>query len=48
MRRAARRGHAVRTGLEDTTVLEDGTPARSNEELVRAAAAIVAAERAAG
>jgi uncharacterized protein (DUF849 family) len=34
---AAARGHDVRIGLEDTSVLPDGTPARSNEELVREA-----------
>lgn len=33
--RGARRGHGVRTGLEDVTVLPDGTPARDNVELVR-------------
>ncbi|HEY1480121.1 MAG TPA: 3-keto-5-aminohexanoate cleavage protein, partial [Gaiellales bacterium] len=31
------RGHGMRTGLEDTTVLADGRPARDNAELVRAA-----------
>ena len=36
--RGARRGHGIRTGLEDTTVLPDGTPARDNAELVRLAA----------
>jgi uncharacterized protein (DUF849 family) len=34
---AARRGHGIRTGLEDVTVLPDGTPAKDNAELVRAA-----------
>ena len=33
--RGARRGHGVRTGLEDVTLLPDGTPARDNAELVR-------------
>jgi uncharacterized protein (DUF849 family) len=33
--RGARRGHGVRTGLEDVTVLPDGTRARDNAELVR-------------
>jgi len=33
--RGARRGHGVRTGLEDVTVLPDGTLARDNAELVR-------------
>ena len=35
--RGARRGHGVRTGLEDTTVLADGTLAKDNAELVREA-----------
>ena len=35
--RAARRGHGVRTGLEDTTVMPDGTLAKDNAELVREA-----------
>jgi uncharacterized protein (DUF849 family) len=35
--RGARRGHGIRTGIEDTTVLRDGTLARDNAELVRAA-----------
>jgi uncharacterized protein (DUF849 family) len=35
--RAARRGHGIRTGLEDTTVMPDGTLARDNAELVREA-----------
>ncbi len=33
--RGARRGHGVRTGLEDVTVLPDGTAAHDNAELVR-------------
>ncbi len=33
--RGALRGHGIRTGLEDVTVLPDGTPARDNAELVR-------------
>jgi uncharacterized protein (DUF849 family) len=40
-RRAAARGHGIRTGLEDTPVLPDGTIASGNAELVAAAAAIV-------
>jgi uncharacterized protein (DUF849 family) len=36
-RRAVERGHRIRTGLEDVTVLPDGTPARDNADLVRAA-----------
>jgi uncharacterized protein (DUF849 family) len=43
--RAARRGHGIRTGLEDVTVLPDGTPARDNAELVRAAAQLLASVR---
>jgi uncharacterized protein (DUF849 family) len=40
--RAARRGHGIRTGLEDTTVLPNGTPARDNAELVRYAKRLLA------
>lgn len=40
-RRAAARGHGIRTGLEDTPVLPDGTTASDNGELVAAAAAIL-------
>ena len=40
-RRGAARGHGIRTGLEDTPVLPDGTPASGNGELVRAAAEIL-------
>lgn len=36
-RRALERGHGIRTGLEDTTVLPDGRPAADNADLVRAA-----------
>jgi uncharacterized protein (DUF849 family) len=36
-RRALTRGHGIRTGLEDVTVLPDGSPAQDNAELVRAA-----------
>jgi uncharacterized protein (DUF849 family) len=36
-RRALARGHGIRTGLEDTPVLPDGTPAAGNAELVAAA-----------
>jgi uncharacterized protein (DUF849 family) len=35
--RGARRGHGIRTGLEDTTVMPDGRLARGNAELVREA-----------
>jgi uncharacterized protein (DUF849 family) len=37
-RRALERGHGIRTGLEDTPLLPDGSPARDNAELVAAAA----------
>jgi uncharacterized protein (DUF849 family) len=40
--RALARGHGIRTGLEDTTVLPDGTPAPDNAALVRAAVAMMA------
>jgi uncharacterized protein (DUF849 family) len=41
-RRGAARGHGIRTGLEDTPVLPDGSPASGNGDLVAAAAAILA------
>ena len=41
-RRGAARGHGIRTGLEDTPVLPDGSLASGNGELVAAAAAILA------
>ncbi len=40
--RGLRRGHGIRTGLEDTTLLPDGSRAADNAELVRAAAAMIA------
>lgn len=40
-RRAAERGHGIRTGLEDTPVLPDGRLAAGNGELVAAAAALL-------
>lgn len=40
--RALERGHGIRTGLEDTTVLPDGRHATGNGALVRAAAAMMA------
>ena len=40
--RGAARGHGIRTGLEDTPVLPDGSPAAGNGELVAAAAGILA------
>jgi uncharacterized protein (DUF849 family) len=39
--RALGRGHGIRTGLEDTTVLPDGTLAPDNAALVRAALALM-------
>jgi uncharacterized protein (DUF849 family) len=39
--RGAVRGHGIRTGLEDTTVLPDGSEATRNVDLVRAAASIL-------
>jgi uncharacterized protein (DUF849 family)/ribosomal protein S18 acetylase RimI-like enzyme len=41
-RRAAVRGHGIRTGLEDTPVLPDGRPASGNGDLVAAGAALLA------
>ena len=40
--RALARGHGMRTGLEDTTVLPDGRPPTDNAALVRAAVALLA------
>jgi uncharacterized protein (DUF849 family) len=40
-RRALDRGHGIRTGLEDITLLPDGTPARDNADLVAAAAHLI-------
>jgi len=39
--RAVPRGHGIRTGLEDTTVLPDGRLAPDNAALVRAAVALM-------
>jgi uncharacterized protein (DUF849 family) len=39
--RAIARGHGTRAGLEDMTVLPDGTPAADNAELVRTMAALL-------
>jgi uncharacterized protein (DUF849 family) len=39
--RAVGRGHGMRTGLEDTTVLPNGRPAADNAALVRAAAQLM-------
>jgi uncharacterized protein (DUF849 family) len=40
--RGLARGHGIRTGLEDTTVLPDGRPAEGNGELARVAAEMIA------
>jgi uncharacterized protein (DUF849 family) len=40
--RALTRGHGMRTGLEDTTVLPDGATAAGNAALVRAAVELIA------
>jgi uncharacterized protein (DUF849 family) len=40
-RRAVARGHAIRTGLEDTGVLPDGREASGNAELVAAALGLI-------
>lgn len=42
-RRALARGHGIRTGLEDVTMLPDGSPARDNTDLVAAAANLMRA-----
>jgi uncharacterized protein (DUF849 family) len=42
MERAVARGHGIRVGLEDTTVLRDVRQAAGNGELVRAAGAMLA------
>jgi uncharacterized protein (DUF849 family) len=44
-RLAVARGHGIRTGLEDTTVLPDGRVASGNGELVAAAATLLAQSR---
>ena len=40
-RRGLERGHGIRTGLEDITLLPDGTQARDNADLVAAAAHLI-------
>ncbi len=40
-RRGLERGHGIRTGFEDVTVLPDGTEARDNADLVAAAARLI-------
>ncbi|MBV9157608.1 MAG: 3-keto-5-aminohexanoate cleavage protein [Acidobacteriaceae bacterium] len=42
-RRAVGRGHGIRTGLEDVTLLPDGQEARDNADLVAAAARLIRA-----
>ena len=42
-RRGLDRGHGIRTGLEDITLLPDGSPARDNADLVAAAARLIRA-----
>ena len=39
------RGHGIRTGLEDVTVLPDGEPARDTADLVAAAARLIRARQ---
>ncbi len=46
--RALKRGHGIRTGLEDITLLPDGTPARDNAELVDAAVRLIREYRGGG
>lgn len=41
-RRALHRGHGIRTGLEDVTVLPDGSAARDNGDLAHAARELIA------
>jgi uncharacterized protein (DUF849 family) len=43
-RRALDRGHGIRTGLEDVTLLPDGKLARDNADLVAAAARLIRAQ----
>ena len=42
-RRGLNRGHGIRTGLEDVTVLPDGSEARDNADLVVACARLISA-----
>jgi uncharacterized protein (DUF849 family) len=41
--RGLARGHGIRTGLEDVTLLPDGKQARDNKELVAAARRLIRA-----
>jgi uncharacterized protein (DUF849 family) len=43
--RALARGHGIRTGLEDVTVLPDGQQARDNSDLIRAATRLAQAQK---
>lgn len=43
--RALRSGHGIRTGMEDVTLLPDGTPARDNAALVAAAVRLIQEKR---
>jgi hypothetical protein len=47
-RRGLERGHGIRTGLEDVTLLPDGNQARDNADLVAAAARLIRAQRSLG
>ena len=47
-RRGLERGHGIRTGLEDVTLLPDGSEAKDNADLVAAAARLIRAQRALG
>jgi uncharacterized protein (DUF849 family) len=40
-RRALDRGHGIRTGFEDITLLPDGSPAKDNADLVAAAIQLI-------
>jgi uncharacterized protein (DUF849 family) len=44
-RRAISRGHGIRTGLEDVTMLPDGREAASNAQLVQTAVSMIASTR---
>lgn len=43
--RALKRGHGIRTGFEDVTVLPDGRPARDNAELVAECVRLIREEK---
>jgi uncharacterized protein (DUF849 family) len=44
-RRGLERGHGIRTGLEDITLLPDGSQARDNADLVAAAVRIISTQK---